>query len=41
MIAVSNLTKTYGTLTAVDRLSFNAAPGEIVGLIGPNAGGNS
>src|SRR5688500_17184970 len=41
MIAVSNLTKTFGTLTAVDRLSFNAAPGEIVGLIGPNGAGKT
>jgi ABC-2 type transport system ATP-binding protein len=41
MIAVSNLTKTFGTLTAVDRLTFNAAPGEIVGLIGPNGAGKT
>jgi ABC-2 type transport system ATP-binding protein len=41
MIVVSNLTKTFGTLTAVDRLSFNAAPGEIVGLIGPNGAGKT
>ena len=41
MIAVSNLTKTFGTLTAVNRLSFNAAPGEIVGLIGPNGAGKT
>jgi ABC-2 type transport system ATP-binding protein len=41
MIAVSNLTKIFGTLTAVDRLSFNVAPGEIVGLIGPNGAGKT
>jgi ABC-2 type transport system ATP-binding protein len=41
MIAVSNLTKTYGALTAVDALSFEAAPGEIVGLIGPNGAGKT
>jgi ABC-2 type transport system ATP-binding protein len=41
MIAVSNLTKIFGTLTAVDRLSFDVAPGEIVGLIGPNGAGKT
>jgi ABC-2 type transport system ATP-binding protein len=41
MIAVSNLTKIFGTVTAVDRLSFNVAPGEIVGLIGPNGAGKT
>ena len=41
MIAVTNLTKTYGTTTAVTHLSFAVAPGEIVGLIGPNGAGKT
>jgi ABC-2 type transport system ATP-binding protein len=41
MIAVSRLTKIYGTLKAVDALSFDVAPHEIVGLIGPNGAGKT
>jgi hypothetical protein len=31
-IAVTNLTKIYGATTAVNRLSFDVAPGEILGF---------
>ena len=31
----------YGPLTAVDRVSFDAGPGEIVGLLGPNGAGKT
>ena len=41
MIHVSNLTKRYGDLTAVDDFSFTVGPGEIVGLIGPNGAGKT
>src|SRR6059058_1384551 len=40
-IAVQNLRRTYGDFTAVDDLSFDVAPGEIVGLIGPNGAGKT
>ncbi len=41
MISVSHLTKTYGTVKAVDDFSFAVGPGEIVGLIGPNGAGKT
>ena len=41
MIDVSHLTKTYGAFKAVDDFSFTTAPGEIVGLIGPNGAGTT
>ena len=36
MIEINHLTKNYGTFKAVDDFSFAVAPGEIIGLIGPN-----
>jgi ABC-2 type transport system ATP-binding protein len=41
MIEVSNLTKTYPGVTAVDDLSFTVAKGQIVGFLGPNGAGKS
>lgn len=41
MIEVHNLTKRYGQFTAVDRITFKAEPGEIVGLLGPNGAGKT
>ncbi len=41
MIEVVGLTKLYGTLTAVQDLSFTVAPGEILGLVGPNGAGKT
>ena len=41
MIEVKNVTKKYGSFTAVDNISFNIEEGEIVGLLGPNGAGKS
>ncbi len=41
MIEVDQLRKTYGTLTAVNDISFTAHPGEIFGLLGPNGAGKT
>ena len=41
LLVVENLTKRFGGLMAVDRLSFDIEPHEILGLIGPNGAGKS
>lgn len=41
MIEVQELTKTYGTQLAVDRVSFQIPTGMVVGLLGPNGAGKS
>lgn len=40
-IAVTNLTKEYGSQKAIDSISFNVEKGEIVGFLGPNGAGKS
>jgi len=40
-IEVRNLTKTFGSLRAVDNLSFAVEPGRITGFLGPNGAGKT
>lgn len=41
MLQVVDLSKDYRKLRAVNELSFNVNPGEIVGLLGPNGAGKT
>jgi ABC-2 type transport system ATP-binding protein len=41
VIEVNDLTRTFGNLVAVDRLSFTVDQGEVFGLIGPNGAGKT
>ena len=41
MISVQNLSMRYGAYTALDRVSFDANRGEILGLLGPNGAGKT
>jgi ABC-2 type transport system ATP-binding protein len=41
MIHVENLTKTFGSVQAVDNVSFEVQPNEVVGLLGNNGAGKS
>src|SRR5262249_58342131 len=41
MIEVRSVRRRYGDLVAVDRLSFIAQKGEIVGFLGPNGAGKT
>jgi ABC-2 type transport system ATP-binding protein len=40
-IVVSDLTKSYGTVTALRGVSFSVAEGEVFGLLGPNGAGKT
>jgi ABC-2 type transport system ATP-binding protein len=40
-VVVKELTKVYGQLTALDRLSFSLDQGQILGVIGPNGAGKT
>lgn len=41
MIELHDVTKRYGSLTAVDRISFSVAKGEYFSLLGPNGAGKT
>ena len=41
MIEIENLSRKFGNLTAVDRLTLTIAEGEVFGLLGPNGAGKT
>jgi ABC-2 type transport system ATP-binding protein len=41
LIEVQDLTKTFGSVTAVDHVSFTVNKGEILGFLGPNGAGKT
>ncbi len=40
-VEISKITKSYGDKKAVDNVSFNIKPGEILGMVGPNGAGKT
>ena len=40
-IRVRNISKIYGEQKAIDKISFDAEVGEVIGLIGPNGAGKT
>ncbi|MEM7257072.1 MAG: ABC transporter ATP-binding protein [Pseudomonadota bacterium] len=41
LLAVSNLSKSFGAVKVADNLSFNVAEGEALGILGPNGAGKT
>ena len=41
LLEISNLTKTFGGLKALERISLSVQPSEILGIIGPNGAGKT
>jgi len=41
VIRIDGLTKHYGSVRALDNVSFEVRPGEVLGLIGPNGSGKT
>ncbi len=40
-VEIEGLTKTFGTVTSFDNLTFNVKEGEIYGILGPNGAGKT
>ncbi len=41
MLSVQNITRAFGTKSALENVSFSVRPGEITGLVGPNGSGKT
>lgn len=41
MISLSNVTKKFGKIAAVDKVSFKAKEGDVIGFLGPNGAGKT
>ena len=41
VLSINNLTKSYGSLTAVDGLNLEIEKGHVYGLLGPNGSGKT
>ena len=41
LVTYHNVTKRYGSKTALDQVSFQITKGKIIGLLGPNGSGKS
>ncbi|MBM4318490.1 MAG: ATP-binding cassette domain-containing protein [Deltaproteobacteria bacterium] len=41
MISVQDISKSYGSIKALDRVSFEVPPGQILGFLGPNGAGKT
>jgi ABC-2 type transport system ATP-binding protein len=41
IISVQNLTKVFGDFVAVDHISFDVEPGQVIGYLGPNGSGKT
>ena len=41
LVETNGLSKTYGTVTAVDRVSLSVWRGEVYGFLGPNGAGKT
>jgi ABC-type multidrug transport system ATPase subunit len=41
LVETDNLSKTYGAITAVDRVSLSVWRGEVYGFLGPNGAGKT
>jgi branched-chain amino acid transport system ATP-binding protein len=41
ILSIRNVSKSFGGIRAVDSITFDVGPGEIVGLVGPNGAGKT